>query len=145
MKSKSSHRWHQATPRRKHGVNDAGSRRPFRKQIDEPSCLQILCNYEGGQADPAAQPRSWHSELPRGRIAEELGGKVRALTGHISPQMEKEYSWRADQKRNAKAAVVAEQKAKLTNPENPSYKPAEKSWRALGESNPSCKIENLES
>jgi hypothetical protein len=70
---------------------------------------------------------------------------VRALTGHISPQMEKEYSRRADQKRNAKAAVVAEQKAKLTNPENPSYKPAEKSWRALGESNPSCKIENLES
>jgi len=33
--------------------------------------------------------------------------------------MEKEYSWRADQKRNAKAAVVAEQKAKLTDPEKP--------------------------
>jgi hypothetical protein len=143
MKSKSSHRWHQATPRRKHGVNDAGSRRPFRKQIDEPSCLQILCNYEGGQADPAAQPRSWHSELPRGRIAEELGGKVRALGATLVRRWKRNTAGGQIRSAMPRQRWSQNKRRNLQTRKNPSYKPAEKSWRALGESNPSCKIENF--
>lgn len=45
------------------------------------------------------------------RIVEELGGKVSSMTGHLSGQMEREYSRRADQKRNAQAAVTAWGKA----------------------------------
>ena len=45
------------------------------------------------------------------RIVAELGGKVGSMTGHITERMEREYSRRADQKRNAKAAVVAWGKA----------------------------------
>ena len=46
------------------------------------------------------------------RIIEELGGKASSLTGHLSAQMEKHYSRRADQKRNATAAIVAWNNAK---------------------------------
>ena len=45
------------------------------------------------------------------RIVAELGGKVGSMTGHITEQMEQQYSRRADQKRNAKAAVIAWGKA----------------------------------
>jgi enterobacteria phage integrase len=44
------------------------------------------------------------------RILEELGQKVRSMSGHLSPQMERHYSKRADQSRNAKAAVLARAK-----------------------------------
>jgi len=40
------------------------------------------------------------------RIVAELGGSVGSMTGHLSPQMEKHYSRRADQSKNAKAAVL---------------------------------------
>ena len=40
------------------------------------------------------------------RIVAETGGRVGALTGHLSSQMEREYSRRADQKENAKTAVL---------------------------------------
>lgn len=40
------------------------------------------------------------------RIVAETGGKVGALTGHLSGQMEREYSRRADQSENAEAAVL---------------------------------------
>ncbi|MGB8601855.1 MAG: site-specific integrase [Rhizomicrobium sp.] len=40
------------------------------------------------------------------RIIAETGGKVGSLTGHLSGQMEREYSRRADQKMNAESAVL---------------------------------------
>ena len=60
-----------------------------------------------------------------------------AIAVHKTSRMVTEYTPDADQRTRAKAAIL-----KL---ERTSANLAAKYWRALGESNPSCKIENLES
>lgn len=41
------------------------------------------------------------------RILAELGQKARSMSGHLTDQMERHYTKRADQRRNAKAAILA--------------------------------------
>jgi hypothetical protein len=45
------------------------------------------------------------------RIVAETGGSVASVTGHLSDQMARHYSRRADQKGNAKSAILKWAKA----------------------------------